>query len=154
MSNSKYGLLVTVIFVLIAAGSGFYLGKTFGYSKIGGPIPANNNSIFAQQSATIQGKVTKVDGNTLTVQNNNNVSASFPSADKIFISKVESSNLSATPSSDLKTIELNRDAFINLQIVDGQYKIVSVAILPQLQPLPPAGGQIPPNTATSGAVKR
>lgn len=155
MSDSKSGsLLITIILVLIAAGGGFYLGKTFGNSKIGGTTPANSNGIFAQQSATIQGKVTKVSGNMITVQNNNNVSATFPTADKVFISKVTSNNLSATPSSDLNTIQLNQNAFINLQIENGQYKIVSVAILPESQPLPPVGGPTAPNTATSSTVKR
>lgn len=110
------------------------------------PTPAANliktSPLFDSQTATIHGQVIQVIHNTLVtiqVKNQAGLTADFPIAPNLLIYKYQSA-ATATSSADLKTIELNKDALIDLEYIKGEYKVVSISYLasPSSSPTPKA----------------
>lgn len=137
--TGKY--LVTVILVVVAAVAGFLFGSA-GSGKNGLPQittnnqPVSKNPIFKSQTATFQGVITKVSGNSIEVKNDSGQVATFPVAGKVVIYKFTGASPQASASSDLKSIETDKQALVMLELIDSGYQVVSISYLPP-----------PPNTA-------
>ncbi|TSC85723.1 MAG: hypothetical protein G01um10147_1114 [Microgenomates group bacterium Gr01-1014_7] len=131
--SSKY--LVTVILVVVAAVAGFLFGSA-GSTKTGLPqITTGNqsvakNPIFKSQTATFQGIITKVDGSELSVKDDSGNTDTFSVSSKAVIYKFTGSSSQASASSDLKSIDTDKQALVMLELIDGKYQIVSVSYLP------------------------
>lgn len=81
--------------------------------------------IFSSQTATIRGKITKINGQRLTLQNDQNTSGEFEAGRVVLIN--DSTNLAvASNSAELQKIPLNKTLVINLLFVDGRYVVTSL----------------------------
>ncbi len=92
---------------------------------------AEENPIFTSQFATLNGKVIQIDETSITVQNGSNT-AKFTLSKPIFISKPSSLSRPASPSGDVKIVPLNEFATLNLQKLEGEYKVTSINLLPPI----------------------
>lgn len=143
--------VLTVLVILFSAVGGYYLGIKRAGMKPESQLPGKKEgSLFASQNATIRGKIIKLEGNKLTVVNSNEVTGEVEASDKILITKLSLNQKApaSSPSSDLKTLELNKDVYISLEFADGKYKAVLIQYLPPLPALPKL------NATRSGAVNR
>ena len=134
---SSEGLLKFVIplSLILSFGLGFFLSSSLKPN----PTPKNDQEqqkgdlvkispVFDNQVAYLNGKITKLNGDTATVQNLAGKSDDFPLAKGILIYFPPNKNSSASPSStDLKDIQLNKDAFISLGVVNGKFEISSIS---------------------------
>ena len=134
---------VILILMLIAATGGFYAGKTTilpgsPYTPTqSGESSTLASSVFKSQTATFQGVITKVDGKNLQVKSDSGNTASFPISERAVIYKFSGKSPQASASSDLKTIETDKQALVMLELLDNNYQVVSVSYLPP-PPAPPA----------------
>ncbi len=138
MSEKPGYLLTLVVLVLISGVGGFVLGRNNSGAI---SIPStSSNSLYTSQTALIQGTVTKVTDKTITVKNTAGVEGTVELGSNVLISKLNTAQggLPATPSSDLKQIELNKAAVVNLQMIDGKFKVMSVTSIPSQAPTPVA----------------
>jgi hypothetical protein len=115
------------------------------------PEESSSSSLFNIQTASITGKITAVNGNRLTVVNNQDVTGDVDLGETITIRDLQ--NPTASPSSDLKSIKPDQDAIIHLEFKDGKYIVTLINYLasPSIVPAPPnpatpGGTQSPRNT--------
>ncbi len=81
--------------------------------------------IFSSQTASIRGKITAINGSKMMLENDQKVSGEFEAGRVVLIN--DATNLSvASSSADLKKIQLNKDAVINLLYADGRYVVTSL----------------------------
>ncbi len=131
-----------VIFILLSAGVGYLVGakknpaqnqaaKTSDQSS-----SPSKNSFFQTQTASLQGKITKVSESGITVENDKKESKTFAASNKLAIYKFATNSTQATPSSDLKAIETGKNAILNLELVGNDYQILSISYLPSVSPPP------------------
>lgn len=138
--SGKY--LVTVILVVVAAVSGYLFGSA-GSAKTKLPqVTTGNqsvakNPIFKSQTATFQGFITKVDGSNLSVKDEKGTTDTFPVSQRAVIYKFKANSPQASASSDLNSIETDKQALVMLELLDNKYQVVSVSYLPP-PPAPPA----------------
>lgn len=139
--SKLFWIIIGLLVILII--TGFFLGSYF-LPQRKAPITQNSFStsqkIFANQSATIKGKIIKISTSQITIQNNLGVTGEFRLADKIFITRYDSLGQSYL-TSNVSEIELNKDTIINLELpsdtnglnVDqSDYRIIAVNFLPPL----------------------
>lgn len=84
------------------------------------------NPLFASQTAGIAGKITSSDGKKITVLDSKDHSDSFSLSSHLMILAPSSSDKVSSPSANVKDIKLNQSAQIYLQLVDGDYQVVSI----------------------------
>lgn len=128
---------------MIAAVTGFG-GYYLGVSK---PVPVTTNlvsqnqsgnvlsasSLFQMQTAIVQGEITKVSDNNLTVKNETGKEEVFPISKRIVIYiPLKQDPKRAAATSDVNQIELNKIKLITFEVIDGKYQVVSVADLPKI----------------------
>lgn len=140
--SSKISFSIVSLFVILFVGLGaFILGKqsaNLGIPKNQVSLQNKNaNPLFTTQTATIRGKITKVNGNNLSVTNSNNIRGGIEADEKVLITSLSLNPKapSSSPSSDLKTIELNKEVYISLELSGDKYKAVLIQYLPPLPPL-------------------
>jgi hypothetical protein len=138
--NLKRYLIIIVLVILLTISTGWNLYSANGLRIMGTKAPQSNppegdSSLFDNQSANFTGKITAVNGNKLTVKNNRDITGEITVASSPTIFRF--SNLPASPSSDLKTIETNKDVAINLQVKDGRYVAVSISYISAPPPVSP-----------------
>lgn len=137
--SSQTTLLISVLIALVA---GFLIGNiSSSYSNIGREVGnlVSDDKLFTNQTAVIKGKIKSIEKNILTVQNSQGVTGSIEVADSVLINnytKTAKGNLVASPSSDIKTIEQNKDATITLSKIDGTFKAIVIDFSPPLPALP------------------
>ncbi len=110
-SRHTTALVVTAI---IAGGVGFVIGH--------GPVRSSsqNAQSLAFQTGTLEGQVTKVSPDSVEIKDTQGQTTSLPLADNVAIYKTSS------PSSDIKTLDMNTNVHFTVQSFNGIYKIVSV----------------------------
>jgi hypothetical protein len=145
-TSNKSNLLfyiIIVVLVLVLLPSLFLnvadLKKIFG-KKTSENAALVKNSLFSYQTATINGKITKVQDRTLTVQNTKGVTGDVIASQNISIMSQGDNNPISTPSADLKKIELNKDASLTLTAVGEQYE---VTVISYVQSIPDPGNDTP-----------
>jgi hypothetical protein len=159
--TEKVNYLLVVILVVVALITGivgYFLGSGKGKAAM---VSQNNyssansssNPFFDTQTATLNGKITKVNGQTLTVQNNKNQTQDFMIADRIYISTVSDKGQAASPSSDLSKIQTDKKAFINLINTGGSYKVASITYVPTAT-VPQPVNSIKPVTSPAATPKK
>lgn len=143
-SGSRLQSILIGLLLVIAGGVIGYLASSFLPKP---PIDINmNNDMFTAQSAYVQGVVTNVDGNKLTIKNTtNNKSDTYTAASNILINKFTDQG-PASPSANLASIDLNKDATISFQLTDNGYQVIAISYMP---PMPVIN--LPPSASSSGA---
>jgi len=130
-------MILTAIFIISFALLGFIGGRLTSNGKSTNPPPtqtkvtasleAAQNPLFKTQSATFQGKITKINGKTLTVESDNGQKGEFEISDNITIYTFPNNSPTASPSADLKLIETGKEVLVTLQLVDGKYEAVAMS---------------------------
>ena len=130
--NSMSKLIVTAFFVISFALLGFLGGRLTSYKKItNSPVQleqtkvttsfeAATNPLFKSQSATFQGKITKISGRTLTVESDTGQKGEFEISEKVAIYKFAPNSSVASASADIKTIETGKQVLISLNLITGK----------------------------------
>lgn len=137
--SSQTALLISVLIALVV---GFLIGNiSSSFNKISQPISnlVSSDKLYTSQTATVKGQIKSLEGNKIMVQNAEGVSGSLELADSVLINVYKKNSKSiptASPSTDLKTIELNKDATIALSKINGAFKVVVIDFAPVLPPLP------------------
>ena len=148
--KNSYSLLILI--TVLALVSGFIIGNLSPSVFPKNQIPSatdEGKSLYTNQSATIQGTITKVEGNRLYVENKNGTTGDVEALDTLIVNKLDSKPTSgplASNSAQINSIETNKDVLITLQFKDGEYKAVTISYLP---PLPKAPSLSPVPRATS-----
>jgi hypothetical protein len=137
---------------------GLLVGAVLGYSSnyllsknnpSPNSLPTQNSQSFVFQTASVNGIITAVSPKSITLKNTQtNQSQAFPYNDHLMITTLSKENKPATPSSDIKNIELNKDVLVNLAYEEGRYIINYIYFTPpgqSLPPLPTVTNSIPPN---------
>lgn len=148
---SYFYFIIGLILVIIAGLGGYFIG----FSKPGAAPSsqqiaqkatqaAENSPIIKQQTATIQGKITSISDNAITVINDQNQSDQFSLSNKLVVYKPINTS-QAGASTDVKDIKTDTLAFIILELVDGKYQVVSISYPPDAASLP-----TPPAIPSSG----
>lgn len=137
-------IIFTLILMLTAGIAGYTIGAVKPTLKgTVSPVTQNQeqktnaNPLFQTQSATITGEVTAVSDKTLTISDTKKQTGQFIASDQLIVLSLDSKPTPASPAAALKSIELNKMALINLQMEDGQFKVVSIGYLPQNPPSNP-----------------
>lgn len=134
MDSSKY--VITLILVVVAALGGFLVGKQGGGMASLPKVQTQTNQeapvspLLKSQTATFQGEIVKVEGQTMEVKSDTGDTGSFPISGNAVIYKYTSTSTQASASSDLKTIETGKMALVMLELLDNKYQVVSVSYLP------------------------
>ncbi|MBI2595958.1 hypothetical protein HYW46_04465 [Candidatus Daviesbacteria bacterium] len=132
-----YTKVFWVSFVLVILA--FLLGLTVGRTNLkptanrdaNKPVSAYPADVFSMQSAVLKGRVIKTDGSTLTVMTPKQVQATFPLAQRVYITKYDSLGKPSVSNSP-KDIELNKDVTINLEYVaaSNKYFVLTITYIP------------------------
>lgn len=139
VSNLKFVWLFVAVIIVSALG-GYFIGS-FKASK--NPIPKptqqtlveqeaskNLNTFFSTQIATVDGVIESSDETSVTIKNNKNETRTYPIAKNVLtIYDYDDKNNQATSSSILKRIIVNKQALINLGLIDNKYQVVSITYL-------------------------
>lgn len=135
----KYLIPSTLVAMILLLALSYYLslgGKLPSFKKAqktASPPPQNTikvSPIFDSQRATIRGSVSQIKHNSiLVIKNRANSTDQFPAAPNLQIYKYKVGSTEATASSDLKSIELDKEALIVLEAIKGEYKVVSISYL-------------------------
>lgn len=140
IKGSQTTLLIGVVVSLVI---GFLIGSASSNLGKGGGIAnlANlaQNNLYTTQSATVQGKINKIDGRKLTVTNSSGTSGEVELSDNAIINKIKTGGRAintATSSTDLTALETGKDVTLFLQMNDGKYKVISVNYTLPLPPIP------------------
>lgn len=147
----KYIFVLALI--LIALALGFFIGKFTSNSTLPSKLGpqaevAENKLIESNPTTTILGKITRVNGKTLSVTTFKN-SGEIESADQVSVIKGADKN-GPVVSADLNAVELDKEVILVIQIKNGRYEVTSIIYQPQLSsnPLPP------PAQASASAILR
>lgn len=136
--------LLPGVFFIIGALIGFLITKSFTTSVPQEKIETKNDLLYTSQSAIIRGKITSVNGKTITVKNTRNDSAGNVLVTEKTIITQPGAN---TQNLDISKIELDKEVLISLEMANGQYEAVSIQYTsptPSLPPLPKAPAKLSP----------
>lgn len=139
MPSFKGIYLIPLLSITIIASAllGYYVGfqgylqKPNSQKGISSEDKFITSPLFQSQSATVQGTIIKVSGNKITVQDDKKQTGEFITSPRLVIYRPPKDNKPATPSSDLKTLELNKKALIIFEFANGEYQAASISYLNQ-----------------------
>ncbi len=131
-------LLITSLLIL-SLSIGFFLGRTLAPNQNGmdeqkeaGAINSEDN-LYSSQTAAIRGQITKINDSTLTIKNlTNGEEGARQASSRILISKP-----GKTPSPELSSIELNKEALISLEKAGNSYQVTQIQFILPSPSLPP-----------------
>lgn len=147
MSSSVKLYILALVLFLVGLGLGLTLSKVNFLNQVAN-ITQNKqedslSKLLTTRTATIRGKVLKVEGKLLTVQNSSGMSGDVLLSDKAVVSKVNANGRLASPSADFNSIAPTQEVLINLVYTDGNYersstayKVTSIQYLPPPPPAP------------------
>lgn len=153
-SNTKWYIITVILVILLLASLTWGIFNTkLGGVRIGSTptqLPGNVGSgLFDFQNATFTGKITKLEGNRIWLENQRGVTGEAVLAQNLIISDMSQGGL-ATPSGDLKKIQLDKNVMISFSVVDNEYQATSISytapplqISPNQTTLPPATIPLP-----------
>lgn len=116
------GVLILNIIRFLPTSSG--LMSTAGTGSV-----ADNGTyaMFDTFNGTINGTITKADNGMVTIKNNKGVTKDFSVSSNLMVIPSISNGALATPSADLKKVELNKPMIISVGLVNGQLQVMSIA---------------------------
>lgn len=88
------------------------------------------SSLFTGQTATIEGKIREVRGNTLVVEGKSGLVDEFPLSSNFTVYTYSPGSTEPSTSRDPKSIDLAKNWVIALQVEGNEYKIVSASHVP------------------------
>ena len=91
-----------------------------------------SEDIFTTQNATVNGKVTAVENGAITISSQKGT-PTFKLNQQVYI--VDTS-ANSKPSTDPKNIPLNQEVILNLQKVNGEFKVMTVTVIIPGSPAP------------------
>lgn len=156
-SNKLFFIIIAVLVVVLVVAGLYVSGRLLpgSVSQVTSIVPAGVNSFFDSQNAMVNGEITKVTGDTITVKNKNGASRDFKVSKTALITTAQQNSgagaMPATPSSDLKNIQIGKQAMISFTMNNGEFEVNSIfpalelpagspPPLPSFKPL----GSIPP----------
>lgn len=139
-------LLVVACIIFFSAWLGYQLGQS-GINSLTLKPSSPISEFFTSQTNMINGRILKRDGGNLTVKNDKNITGTVVLSKNVVISKFNSKTFQSSPSSDLNTIEFDKQVSLTLKPVNGQMQVISINYLP---PLP----TLPTNIGTQSGIKR
>lgn len=129
-------VIATIVLALSAGIIGFALGR-YNAPQINQTLAPSTREeqpktspLFRSQTATFQGEITKVSGNKLSVKDDKGQTGDFPVSNKVVIYKFKAGSNQASASSDLKSIDIGKQALVILELVNGKYQVTSISYLP------------------------
>lgn len=151
-------IAVATLVVGIILGVGF--GLSFSASKKASEQVSSNATVtvnspvkedfYVYQSARATGIITKFNSSRLTLEKDDGTDAEFMISPSVRIYKYTSSNSPATVSSDVKSLEIDKEVLINLVSSDNnEYQVSTITFLPPDSPIPPT-----PATSSPSSIKR
>lgn len=126
-------LFLLLILIVLTFAAGFFTNQYLLNKK--GVLPTlsvnNLNStqadpFFTSHTASIQGKVTNINGNKLTIENNKGVTNELKLEPNFQIYIPDPSGRMSTPSADLKLIKLNTDVSISAVSINGEFQVTTL----------------------------
>ncbi len=139
MRKVYYSLGVLAI-VVISGTIGYFIGTKYSPTsnstssqsyKMPGEKP-KADSFFNAQTATLQGVVTKVSTNKiLTLKSKTSQVSDFPLAKNFVVYTYTDTSRTAAASSEVKSIQLNKNATFVLNLLDNTYQITTITFLPK-----------------------
>jgi len=130
-SNLKWYAVISLLALILGFLIYLSINSQSSVKRAGTSSPdsvSENFSLFDSVTASLTGKITKVENGKIFFENQNGEKGEASISEGISISDMSRNDV--LPSSDLKTIALNRSASINLSIKDGKYSVTSI-IYPQ-----------------------
>lgn len=130
-------LLILLAIIIISALAGYFIGYSrSSQTNVKETMGANiikTSPLFQFQTAIIpDGKITALEDNVLTVQNDQNQKGEFPLSKSLAIYKpLRPDSPEGTSSSDIKSIELNQKATVVLNFTNGQFEVTEISYIPQ-----------------------
>lgn len=141
-SDSKFFIVIIILLVLLLGSLVSNFMNFSGKNPLVSSVPSGDkSSLFDSQSAMFTGKITKVENNKIWLENNHGVTGTAVLAPNYLVTDMEKLT-SATPSGNLQQpeIELNKNAIISLQFINGEYQVTSISFIPSV------GSPIVPNS--------
>lgn len=145
-----YFLLVILIVAILGLEGGYLLGVSHRdnpvmlATKSASPTP--NPAIFNVQFAEIQGKVTAINGNMISISNIKGVSSEFAVSPNLIVYPSDQSN---KPITGTAGIPLNQTALIRLEMSKGQYEVAQIFLQQTSAPTQASPLSTPTGTAKS-----
>jgi hypothetical protein len=134
----KMNFFIIPVLIVVTLIIGFLIGTDLKNKTVVSPPSSEQNweaAFFDSRIGSVSGKVINVKEKTITIENNKKQSRDFEAADKVFI-LTNSEKGPASPSSDLRQIEIGKNAYISFNMEGAIYKIHSITYMPNTPPLP------------------
>lgn len=155
-SLKRYIIIIAVLtLVLISLSALLYLNKNnLNVGNFQTPKPPSNANpqLFDSQTANLTGKITKINGDKITLENRSGVKGEFKLAQNFLVSDLSGRSLRPAKT-EVEKIELNKEAMITLSVVDNEYFVTAIIFTqtaPQANPAQGISGQ--QKTSTASAV--
>lgn len=136
-------IAILVVLVLLSGAGGYLLGSRTVLPSATSQQPfalatntVKTSPLFQNQTASVYGKITKTTDTILTITDKNGRTEEFAISPKFMVYKALNGVRQATASSQISSIDPEKNASIALEVIDGKYQVVSVTYLPET-PLPP-----------------
>lgn len=130
---SKGGFLTIFLSLLVGLFLGFFVGSNFKKSPTMVSISQENtlikNDLFDKQSAMLEGTVLDFNAEFLTIKNSRYPQAKVPIGPDLKVRKFDPKVKKASESAGVSGLEKNKAARIYFDLIDGEYKVVSVSYL-------------------------
>lgn len=140
MLKKSLPLIIALILLVLGLAFGFFLGLGWQSKNQESNNPQASKELrypsgfFSSETASLRGEIVAKEGNVLTIKNlNTQVVARVQISDRAVITNPGKT----PPTSDPASIELNKEALIGLEGVDGDYKIISIQFTLPSPSLPP-----------------
>lgn len=130
-SGSRRVVLVAVAAGVLGMLIGVLVGMKVGKNPVIAPVKTNAgaNPLILNQSAAATGKITQLQGKTLTLEDANGKSENFQIGDVVTVYKYPLKNAPAQVLSGIGAIELNKEVLLNLNSDGNNFTVVTVTYL-------------------------
>jgi hypothetical protein len=128
-TNTPLYIIISVLVIIILGLSAwmFLKANKYGAAPLTDSPLSSDSSLFEFQSATFTGKITRVEGNKIWLENKRGVKGEAVVAKDVSISDMSSANGAlATPSGKLEDIKTDKEVTINFQMVDGMLQATTI----------------------------
>lgn len=133
-----------VIGILIGLAALKYLpNQTSDSSLLTKPVQTTSeNPALTHQSGATSGKVLNIDSSSITLQSGNNTNT-YPLNQPIKIFKPSTTANPGPPTEDINTVKLNEFVNLILEKQNGEYRVMSINLLPPVGSPPPIPSNFP-----------
>lgn len=137
-SNTKFYTIIGILTSLLFISFAWIIYSTTIGTKKPGSSSLNSTSTYDQtffdtQNASVNGKIAKIAGNNVTIENKKKGSIEAVVSPEVIITDNSTGEI-ASPSGDLKNIKLNTETFINFQFINGKFQVTNITFMPETPP--------------------